>query len=268
MVRQRYGQHFLTNQAVAHREVCYAHLTKDDVVLEIGPGRGILTELLAVQAKQVLAIEIDTRLVKHLQKTLPRNVTLITGDAVSIDFHTLPRFTKIVSNLPFEISSPITFKFLTIPFTMAVLIYQKDFAERLVASPGTKQYSRLTVGVAYKARCRILEDVPRDCYSPPPSVDSSIVELVPYKKPCFDVEDEEFFFTLTKQLFTHRRKKIRSIIKETYGSIEQLPYLDQRVEQLTPEEIGALSNRLHQICDSKQTRYVKGISREHSVESK
>jgi 16S rRNA (adenine1518-N6/adenine1519-N6)-dimethyltransferase len=244
MVKQRFGQHFLIDRSVACREVGYADLTKNDVVLEIGPGEGIITRLLAQVAKHVITIEIDQRLVDKLKTTIPKNVTLISADALSVDFQSLPRFTKIVSNLPFEISSPITFKFLESSFSKAVLIYQKDFAERLVAHPGTKEYSRLTVGVSYKAQCRILEDVPRSCFSPPPKVDSSIVELIPRKKPLFDVQDERFFFELTKQLFNHRRKKIRHTIKTMYGDYEQLPYLDSRVEDLSPEQIGNLSNIL------------------------
>jgi 16S rRNA (adenine1518-N6/adenine1519-N6)-dimethyltransferase len=246
MVRRRFGQHFLIDRSVASREVQYARLTNDDVVLEIGPGKGVITTLLAGKAKQVIAIEIDRRLVKTLQPTLPANVTLIAGDVLSVDLPSLPRFNKIVSNLPFEISSPVTFKLLEYPFSLAVLIYQKDFARRLIASPGTKDYSRLSVGIAYKARCCILEDVPRSCFSPAPKVDSSIVELVPCKKPAFHVENEEFFFTLTTQLFNHRRKKIRYTMNTLYGTIKDLPYLDKRVEELTPEQIGTLSDIIWQ----------------------
>ena len=253
MVRQRYGQHFLIDLSVARREVTYAQITKNDVILEIGPGKGIITRLLAQKAQQVIAIEIDQHLVDRLQTSLPSNVTLVTGDAVQIDFQELPRFTKIVSNLPFQISSPITFKLLSCSFSKAVLIYQKDFAERLVATPGTKQYSRLTVGVSYKARCRILEDVPRSCFSPPPSIDSSIVELILLKKPRFRVDNESFFFELTKQLFTHRRKKIRSTIKSHYGDIKQLPYLDLRVEQLSPEQIGEFSSALYHMLPKQSS---------------
>ncbi|HUT00760.1 MAG TPA: 16S rRNA (adenine(1518)-N(6)/adenine(1519)-N(6))-dimethyltransferase RsmA [Candidatus Thermoplasmatota archaeon] len=247
MAKQRFGQHFLIDSSVAKREVAYATLTKNDVVLEIGPGKGIITRLLAQQAKQVIAIEIDKRLVEQLKTTLPENVTLICHDALSVDFKTLPTYTKIVSNLPFEISSPIMFKFLESTFSKAILIFQKDFALRLVASPGTKEYSRLTVGVSYKAGCRILEDVPRSCFSPAPTIDASIVELIPYTEPKFTVENEQFFLTLTKQLFTHRRKKIRYTIKSEYGDIDQLPYLDLRVEDLTAEQIGELSNELYHL---------------------
>ena len=244
MVGQRLGQHFLIDDAVAQREVEYAGLTSQDVVLEIGPGKGIITRLLAQHAKQVVAIELDARLMQQLKIGLPENVMLIHGDAVEVDLSALPRFTKIVSNLPFQISSPITFKLLEYPFSKAILIYQKDFAERLVAVPGTKEYSRLTIGVYYKAYCRILEHVPRTCFSPPPQVDSSIVELIPREKPPFDVANERFFFELIKQLFNHRRKKIRYTITSLFGDHEELPYLDQRVEMLTPEQLGELSNLL------------------------
>lgn len=246
MARQRLGQHFLIDSSVARREVAYANLSKNDVVLEIGPGKGIITCLLAENAELIIAIEIDKHLVDQLRSIIPENVTLICDDALSVDFSTLPRFTKIVSNLPFEISSPLIFKFLKSTFSVAILIYQKDFAERLVACPGTKEYSRLTVGVSYRAQCRILEIVPRNCFSPQPKVDSAIVELIPYEKPRFTVKNEEFFFELTKQLFNHRRKKIRSTIKMMYGTFEQLPYLDKRVEELTPEQIGELSDLLYQ----------------------
>ncbi len=247
MPRQRYGQHFLGNSAIAEREVSYAALTKDDVVLEIGPGKGIITNILARYAKQVIAIEIDKTLVTQLEKSLPSNVTLIEQDALTVDFTRLPPFTKIVSNLPFEISSPITFKFLESSFSKAILMYQKDFALRLVASPGTKEYSRLTVAVYYKAHCRILEDVSRESFSPAPKVDSCIVELIPREKPAFEVKNEAFFFDVTKLLFTHRRKKIRSTVKTMTHSYESLPYLEHRVEELTPEQIGLLSDMLWQI---------------------
>jgi 16S rRNA (adenine1518-N6/adenine1519-N6)-dimethyltransferase len=247
MVRQRYGQHFLVNSAIAEREVSYASLRKDDVVLEIGPGKGIITNLLSRHAKQVIAIEIDQTLVDHLTRNLPSNVTLIRQDALAVDFTSLPRFTKIVSNLPFEISSPITFKFLDSTFIKAILMYQKDFALRLVASPGSKEYSRLTVAVYYKAYCRILEDVSRNNFDPAPKVDSCIVELILREKPAFQVKNERFFFDFIKLLFTHRRKKIRTTVKTMTQDYETLPYLEHRVEELTPEQIGALSDTLWQL---------------------
>lgn len=240
------GQHFLIDEAVAEREVRYANLFDQDVVLEIGPGRGVLTHKLARHAGQVIAIELDKHLVAQLTQTLPQNVTLIQGDAMEVDFFSLPPITKIVSNLPFQISSPITFKFLEYPFTIAVLIYQQEFAKRLVAQPGSKAYSRLSVGVYYRAHCEVLEHIPRTCFSPPPQVASCMVKLLPRDTPPFSVADESFFFSLTKMLFTHRRKKIRTILRHHYHLTNAaLPYLDNRVEELTPEQLGELSNRIY-----------------------
>lgn len=176
---QHLGQHFLLDSSIARREVQDASLTKDDVVLEIGPGKGALTRLLAASARQVIAIEIDPCLVHQLSLDMPSNVQVIQGDAAAIDFTSLPRFTKVVANLPFWISSAITSKLLEHSFEKAVLIYQWEFAQRLVAGPGTKHYSRLSVLVVYKATCHLLERVPRESFSPPPEVDAAIVELVP-----------------------------------------------------------------------------------------
>jgi 16S rRNA (adenine1518-N6/adenine1519-N6)-dimethyltransferase len=244
MTRQKLGQHFLTDPQIADREISYASVTTDDTVLEIGPGRGILTLPLAKLAKQVVAIEIDPKLCSHLQTIIPENVTLIAGDVLRVDLSTLPLFSKIIANLPFQISSPITFKLLEYPFMKAVLIYQKDFAERMVAPPGTPAYSRLSVHVFYQAHCRILETISRQCFSPAPEVDASIVELVPRKHPPFPVKDSRFFLELTKQLFLHRRKKIRTILRGIYGEVQDLPYLENRVEELSPGQIGELSDLL------------------------
>jgi len=238
------GQNFLIDKQVAEREVAYADLNKNDVVLEIGPGKGILTRLLARKAKKVIAIEIDARLVEKLENVLLGNVAIIHADALKVDFTTLPMFNKIVSNLPFQISSPITFKLLEYPFSKAVLMYQKDFAERMVAHPGTKDYSRLSVMIYYRTRCRVLETVPKKCFSPAPKVDSSVVEVIPRNNPPFTVLNEIFFFDIIKRLFAHRRKKIKNTIKEVYDNLEDIPYLDKRVEELSPEQIGGISNLL------------------------
>lgn len=237
------GQNFLIDKNIAEREVNYANITKDDVVLEIGPGYGIITKLLAKKAKKVIAIELDKDLVKNLKNLLPDNVDLIHDDALKVDFDSLPKFNKIVSNLPFQISSHITFKFLDYDFGLAILIYQKEFADRMVASPGSKEYSRLSVGVSYKGICELLETIPKTCFKPQPKVDSCMVRLIPRKTPPFLVIDEKFFFEVTRNLFNHRRKKIKSALKEFYKlNQKDIPYLDNRVEELTPGQIGNLSN--------------------------
>ena len=171
MAKKKLGQHFLIDKNIAAREIAYASIRSDDIVLEIGPGKGVLTRLLAQKAKQVIAIEIDNDLLQKLKSSLPDNVRLIHGDALKVDFNSLPSFDKIVANLPFQISSPVTFKFLQHKFSKAILIYQKDFADRMVALPGSKDYSRLSVGVYYKAYCKILEIVPNTCFFPQPKID-------------------------------------------------------------------------------------------------
>jgi len=159
---KKLGQHFLVDEQVAGRETTYANIGKDDVVLEIGPGKGVLTQLLARDAKKVIAVEIDRFFVEELKNKMPSNVEVIHADVLKIDFNTLPLFNKIVSNLPFQISSPVTFKLLEYPFSKAVLIYQKDFADRMIAVPGTKDYSRLSVGVYYKTCLLYTSPSPRD----------------------------------------------------------------------------------------------------------
>ena len=242
-MKKSLGQNFLVDKNVAEREVEFAGVTKNDVVLEIGPGTGILTKLLAERAKKVIAIEID----KNLANTLnpPDNVQLICDDALNVDFDSLPKFNKIVSNLPFQISSPITFKFLEYDFDLAVLIYQKEFADRMVAIPGSKDYSRLSVGVYYKTKCELLETIPKSSFKPQPKVDSCIIRLIPRTSTPFSVIDERFFLDLVKNLFNHRRKKIRNILSKFYKiQLGNIPYLDNRVEELSPEQIGNLSNIL------------------------
>jgi len=247
-MKRSLGQIFLIDENVAAREVQFANISKDDVILEVGPGKGILTRLLASKAKQVIAIEIDERIFSNLIDKLPNNVTLIHNDALKVDFDSLPKFNKIVSNLPFQISSPITFKFLEYDFSLAVIIYQKEFANRMVAEPKSKDYSRLSVNVYYKAICETLETIPKSCFKPQPKVDSCAIKLIKRKSPPFFIINEKFFFYLTKNLFNHRRKKIRNILKDLYNlSRKDLPFLDNRVEELTPEQLGELSNILYDI---------------------
>jgi 16S rRNA (adenine1518-N6/adenine1519-N6)-dimethyltransferase len=245
-MKTKLGQNFLINKKVAEKEVEYASINAHDTVLEIGPGRGVLTNLLASKAKKVVAVEIDKKLVEKLREILPKNVELINKDVLKMDFKNLPKFNKVVSNLPFQISSPFTFKLLDYDFELAVLIYQKEFAERMIAKPKTSNYSRLSVNVYYKAYCEKLGIVPKSCFSPQPKVDSCIIKLVPRKSPAFDVLDERFFFDLTRNLFNFRRKKIGTIVKDLYKvKYKNTPFIDKRVEELTPEQIGTLSNYLN-----------------------
>ena len=244
-MKSKLGQNFLTDINTAKREVEYAKINKKDAVLEVGPGKGILTKLLSEKAKRVIAVEIDTKLFENLKTILPKNVELINEDILNLDLEKLPKFNKIVSNLPYQISSPFIFKILEYDFELAVLILQKEFVERLVAEPGDKNYSRLSVSVFYKAYCELLETVPKGRFRPAPKVDSAIVEILPRKYKPFELKDEGVFYELVKNLFSHRRKKIKTILKNKYRiESSDLPFLDYRVEKLSPKQIGELSNKL------------------------
>ena len=230
------GQNFLVDERVAERQIKYADLNKDDVILEIGAGNGILTKKMAKIAR-VIAIEIDSRFINSLKKI--ENVEVIHGDALKVDFDKLD-FNKVVSNLPYNISSPITFKLLETKFDLAILMYQKEFAARLVAKPNTKDYSRLTVMAYMKADFQLLEEVPPRAFRPVPKVSSYIVRVVPVRKR-FDV-DEELFKEVTRALFIHRRKKIKNALRLAGFDIENPPYGNYRVEQISPEQIAYITD--------------------------
>jgi 16S rRNA (adenine1518-N6/adenine1519-N6)-dimethyltransferase len=249
---KRKGQHILTNKHIISRQIKYADLRGTETVLEIGSGPGTLTFQLAESAKKVIAIEKDKRFISYLRDKIPNNVELIHADVMKID---LPEFDVVVANLPYQISSPITFKLLRSRFQKAILMYQKEFANRMVAEPATSSYSRLSVGIYYKSQCKILEYVPKSAFNPPPKVDGAIVELVP-RLPPFKVEDETWFFEVVEALFSQKRKKIKNSISAFIGKktkldksqirefVQDLDKKDQRVETLTPEEIGALSDNV------------------------
>jgi len=249
-MKSKLGQIFLTDINTAKREVEYAEIAKEDTVLEVGPGKGVLTKLLAENAKKVIAVEIDTKLVESLKSILPSNVELINEDILKIDLEELPKFDKIVSNLPYQISSPFIFKMFEYNFDLAVLILQKEFAQRLVAEPGSKDYSRISVSVFYKSYSELLETVPKGRFNPIPRVDSAIIKILPRKYKPFELDDEEFFFKLVKNLFNHRRKKIKTILKNKYRvEPQEFPFLEYRVEKLDPKQIGELSNCLKKILE-------------------
>lgn len=234
------GQNFLTDERVAQRHVDFAGIEKGDRVLEVGPGLGILTNNLIERSDDVTCIELDEILADFIEETYGDRVKLIRGDAMKIDF---PEFDRFVSNLPYSISTPVIFKLLEYDFKKAVVMVQKEFAERMVADVGLPDYSRLTVNMFYRADCRILETVPASRFKPRPKVDSALVEIVPRPAP-FNVLDEKTFFKVTEIAFNHRRKKIGTSLKAA-GLIPKdadIPFLDDRIETLTPEEIGQLSD--------------------------
>ncbi|HKW43023.1 MAG TPA: 16S rRNA (adenine(1518)-N(6)/adenine(1519)-N(6))-dimethyltransferase RsmA [Thermoplasmata archaeon] len=248
--RKALGQHFLVDSRVALRHIEYAKIRPSDVVLEIGPGLGVLTRHLAARAKRVIAIEADRRFAKYLEDAFP-DVEVIPGDALKVDW---PRFDVMAANLPYQISSPLTFKLLDGSFDRAVLMYQWEFARRMIAKPRTVDYSRLSVGVYRRAACEILERVPRNAFSPQPRVDSALVRLEPRPSP-FAIPDPDRFDAVVDALFAHRRKTVENGLRLAWPtlaktrdaletSLRDIPFRDRRVEELSPEEIGRIADSL------------------------
>lgn len=241
------GQHFLTDARVAERAIRHADVGASDVVLEIGPGLGVLTRRLVERARHVVAIESDRRFAAYLQKAVPR-AEIVHGDGLKVPW---PAFDVMVSNLPYQISSPLTFRLLETPFDRAVLMYQWEFARRMVAAPGTPDYSRLSVGVYVRAACTVLERVPRNAFHPQPKVSSALVRLEP--RPCpFPLDDPAAFDAVVAALFEHRRKTVANGLRLAWRAftatpealearMDGLPFGERRVEELRPEEIEAVT---------------------------
>ena len=256
------GQNYLIDRNKRDQIVSFGNITKDDAVLEIGSGIGTLTLELAKKAEKVIAVEQDARICEILESRLKKehidNVDLINGDATKVEF---PEFNKIVSNLPYQISSPITFKFLDYDFDLAILMYQKEFANRMNGKPNTKDYSRLSAMLYFKCDVEKLTDVSCESFIPKPQIDSSVVRLAPKENKLSD-DEFEIYSKFTKALFQHRNKKIKNalidsrhiigntdkkILKKRLNSIEDeklIEYLKMRVVMLEPEEILFVSQKL------------------------
>ncbi|MDR3205961.1 MAG: 16S rRNA (adenine(1518)-N(6)/adenine(1519)-N(6))-dimethyltransferase RsmA [Candidatus Methanoplasma sp.] len=232
------GQNFLADGRVADRHVDFADISDGDRVLEVGPGLGVLTERLLNRPCELTCIELDDILANFIGEKYGDRLTLIRGDAVKVPF---PPFDRFVSNLPYSVSTPIIFKLLEYDFKKAVVMVQREFADRMIADVGSPDYSRLTVNLYYRADCRMLEKVPRSRFKPAPKVDSAIVEITPRPAP-FAVRDEKTFFRVTEITFNHRRKKIGTSLKAAglYG--DGVPYADERVENLRPAEIAEIAD--------------------------
>jgi 16S rRNA (adenine1518-N6/adenine1519-N6)-dimethyltransferase len=241
--RKSRGQNFLTDDRVAARQVGYAGIAPGDRVLEVGPGFGILTQKLVEASDDVTCIEVDAVLAEHVRRTFGDRVALIEGDALKERF---PPFDVFVSNLPYSISTPIIFKLLEHDFRRAVVMVQREFADRMTADVGSPDYSRLTVNLFHRADCELLEKVPRSRFDPVPKVDSAVVGITPRPAP-YAVADEATFFRVTETAFNHRRKKIGTSLRAAglIGRGDAVPHADARIEDLRPAEIAAVADAVH-----------------------
>jgi 16S rRNA (adenine1518-N6/adenine1519-N6)-dimethyltransferase len=217
--KKKLGQNFIIDEAAVERIVLAAELIKEDVVLEIGTGLGTLTKALAQNAGKVISVEYDKLLFEIAKEVLVKvdNLTLIRDDFLKIDLKkTLgkDRTYKIVSNLPYYITTPIITKLIEAEPkpSLAVLTVQKEVGERLVADAGSKAYGSLSIYAQYYFEVKVASHIPESAFYPHPAVSSSIVVLRPRKTPPADVKDEKLFFNIVRAAFEHRRKTLRNAI--------------------------------------------------------
>ena len=231
--KKSFGQNFLTDTNILQKIVDTAEIDDKVNVIEIGPGIGSLTEFLAERAAQVMAFEIDHRLVPILADTLRDfdNVTVVNEDILKVDlaqhiqnFKNPDLPIKVVANLPYYITTPILMHLIEsgIPFSEFVVMMQKEVADRISAQPNTKAYGSLSIAVQYYMTAKVAFIVPRTVFVPAPNVDSAILKMVHRPEPAVAVEDEKFFFKVSKASFTHRRKTLWNNLTGYFGKTEEI----------------------------------------------
>jgi 16S rRNA (adenine1518-N6/adenine1519-N6)-dimethyltransferase len=217
--RKALGQHFLHDPNIIRKIIALADSRPKETVVEIGPGRGVLTRALCERDSEIFAIELDRRLYEELEKELSpfRNVHLIRADALSFPYENLPAPFAVVANLPYAISTPLLFRLLELRSRISrmVLMVQLEVARRIVARVGGKEYGPLSIGVQYFCEPRLEFIVPRGCFRPPPRVDSAVIRLEIRSAPICAVKDQDFFFRTVRAGFAHRRKSLRNALKDS-----------------------------------------------------
>ena len=247
------GQHFLVDPRIRERIIAACDLTKDDVVLEIGPGKGALTRPLADRVKKVLAIEKDNFLAPQLEKeSAGTNVAIEHADILKYPFEQLPAPMKVVGNLPYNIATPIIEKVLAFrhKFSVFYMTVQLEYGNRIVARQGNKEYGSLSCFVQYYAQAQKLFKIPPSAFRPAPKVDSCFLSLRMRPEPARKARDEEFLFKLIRACFSQRRKAIRNSLAVVYGREEGEELLRNlnidpmlRAEDLSLEDYVRLANR-------------------------
>ncbi|RSJ79871.1 Ribosomal RNA small subunit methyltransferase A [Streptococcus cristatus] len=230
--KKSFGQNFLTDTNILQKIVDTAEIDKKVNVIEIGPGIGALTEFLAESAAEVMAFEIDDRLVPILADTLRDfdNVTVVNQDILKVDlaqyiaeFKNPDLPIKVVANLPYYITTPILMHLIEsgIPFSEFVVMMQREVADRISAQPNTKAYGSLSIAVQYYMTAKVAFIVPRTVFVPAPNVDSAILKMVRRDQPAVEVQDEKFFFKVSKVSFVHRRKTLWNNLTSHFGKSEE-----------------------------------------------
>lgn len=268
-MKKSLGQNFLVEPGILTKMLAAGEIDKDTVVIEIGPGIGALTERLAQEAKQVIAFEVDRRLEPILKNELAEydNIEVIFQDILEANLPELfaDRFEPtdrivVAANLPYYITTPIIMNFIeaNLPVDAYVMMMQKEVAERMTASPGSKNYGSLTVAIDYYTEAEISFIVPRTVFVPQPNVDSAVLKLKRREEPKVAVDNEAFYFRLTRGSFQHRRKTLWNNLMGIYGKTDEAKEAlrlgleavgiegSRRAETLAIEEFAALANEFYQ----------------------
>ena len=264
--QKKFGQNFLIDTHVLERIISEAGITKDDFVLEIGPGIGTMTQYLCENAREVMAVEIDDNLIPILADTLSAydNVTVVNEDILKLDIakvaeeHNGGKPIKVVANLPYYITTPIIMGLFEshVPLESITVMVQKEVADRMQSGPGTKDYGALSLAVQFYSKAEIVANVPANCFMPRPNVDSAVIKLERYKEPPVKADNEKLMFGIIRASFNQRRKTMTNsvcgcaelgITKEKL--IEALEECNLsptvRGEALTLEQFAKLSNILN-----------------------
>ena len=261
--QKKFGQNFLIDTRILEEIIDAAQISKDDFVLEIGPGIGTMTQYLCEAAREVVAVEIDKNLIPILADTLSAydNVEVINEDILKVDIKTLAeernhgKPIKVVANLPYYITTPIIMGLFEshVPIDSITIMVQKEVADRMQEGPGSKEYGALSLAVQYYANPKIVVNVPPSCFMPQPKVGSAVIRLVRHEQPPVEVEDEKLMFQLIRAYFNQRRKTLANglnnfpglkLDKETIQKcIEELGVpVTVRGEALSLEQFAKLSN--------------------------
>lgn len=252
MTKKYLGQNFLYDPAILKRMIQVAQLSKEDTVVEIGPGPGRLTKMLAERVKKLIAIELDDELFEKLRGDFIgyNNVELIHGDALKFPFEEIGNF-KVVANIPYYITTPIIFRLLDAKAhlkTMTLTI-QKEVAERIAADPGGKDYGVLSIMVQYYSQPRLKFIIKKEAFRPMPRVDSAVIHIKILERPSVVVQDEQMFFKVMKTAFSHRRKTLSNSLKSLGNDMKDKLIQagidpQRRPETLSLEEFARLSDNL------------------------
>lgn len=266
--QKKFGQNFLIDSNVLESIIRGAEITKDDFVLEIGPGIGTMTQYLCEAARQVVAVEIDKMLIPILEDTLSEydNVEVINQDVLKVDIKSLAeeknngKPIKVVANLPYYITTPIIMGLFEsgVPIDSITIMVQKEVADRMQTGPGSKDYGALSLAVQFYATAKVILNVSATCFMPRPNVDSAVIKLTRHKEPTVNVADEKLMFKIIRASFNQRRKTLVNGLKnspELSFSKEQIVKAIEKIgkpetirgEALTLEEFAELANAFTEI---------------------